>query len=70
MKKIIRAKILATVIMLAVVSGGMQTARVILQRQRVRSVLSLNLAKAKGDPKAAVKLIEYTDFQCPACATP
>lgn len=25
-------------------------------------------ARAKGDPKAAIQIVEYIDFQCPACA--
>jgi protein-disulfide isomerase len=25
-------------------------------------------AKTKGDPKAPIQIIEYTDFQCPACS--
>jgi len=31
-------------------------------------VVKVNPAKTKGSAKAGVKIAEYTDFQCPACA--
>ncbi len=35
----------------------------------VRAMLKIDDAPAKGDPKAAVTLIEFADFQCPVCKT-
>lgn len=30
--------------------------------------VALDAARTKGNPAALVKVVEYTDFQCPACA--
>jgi protein-disulfide isomerase len=34
----------------------------------VQDTLKKELAQTKGDPTAKVKIVEYADFQCPACA--
>ena len=30
--------------------------------------INLKQARAKGNPQARVKIVEFIDFQCPACA--
>lgn len=42
--------------------------RAILQAYRSRVSLSSIPAKAKGNPQAKLKIMEYIDFECPACA--
>lgn len=34
-----------------------------------QSILLSNTRHAKGNPNAATKIVEFADFQCPACAT-
>ena len=33
-----------------------------------KAEINLQEARAKGNPQARVKIVEYIDFQCPACA--
>ena len=33
-----------------------------------KAEINLQTARAKGNPQARVKIVEYIDFQCPACA--
>jgi len=42
--------------------------KIIWEAQRPSVTAGTMPAKAKGNPKAKVKIIEYIDFQCPACA--
>lgn len=42
--------------------------RTIKSAKTVSRPLATAQAKTKGNPQAAIKIVEYTDFQCPACA--
>jgi protein-disulfide isomerase len=44
------------------------TGQFILQHQRSHVVRGSLPAKAKGNPQAKLKIVEYIDFECPACA--
>jgi len=33
-----------------------------------KAVINVQMARAKGNPDARVKIVEFIDFQCPACA--
>jgi len=39
------------------------------QSQIDLSVLNSNIRHAKGNPEAPVKIVEFADFECPACGT-
>jgi protein-disulfide isomerase len=45
------------------------SARAILKKSPSSLAGKVESARAKGNPKARVKIVEYLDFQCPACAT-
>ena len=49
--------------LLAVLAG-----KIILEAQRPHVANGAMPARAKGNPKANLKIIEYIDFECPACA--
>lgn len=65
-----QAKIKITILIVLVVVFGMQTARFLQGGRSVGQIPSLKFSKAKaqGNPQAGVRIVEYTDFQCPACA--
>lgn len=52
------------ILMVALIVGGLK----IYKSQSLSTLKSTANAKAKGNPSAAVKIVEYIDFQCPACA--
>jgi len=62
-------KVQLTVILLVVVIGGIVAGKVFLAPKKAPAVeASVEDPRAKGNPQARVKIIEYVDFQCPACA--
>ncbi len=50
------------VVLVAVIVG----AKIFLGPQEAK--IAIEMAKAKGNPEAKVKIVEFMDFQCPACA--
>ena len=66
-KKVMNKKFQATLVVLVVLVGiilGVRKANVWLNPPQQRAS---DAAKIKGNPQAAIKIVEYTDFQCPAC---
>ncbi|MBF0594224.1 MAG: DsbA family protein [Candidatus Omnitrophica bacterium] len=58
-----------TIVLVAVVVGGFSVYKLFLARTlRPVPVDIRAFGRLKGDPSAPVKVVEYTDFQCPACA--
>jgi len=55
---------LGIILILAVAIVGVQ--KFMLAPKIVK--INPQMSRAKGDPQARVKIIEYVDFQCPACA--
>ena len=62
------AKIKVTIYVLLGLVLSIQTARLVIQVRQKRIALAHHQAKCKGNPRASLKIVEYTDFQCPACA--
>ncbi|MBF0618594.1 MAG: thioredoxin domain-containing protein [Candidatus Omnitrophica bacterium] len=60
------SKILLTALILAVAAVVMAVAKGHVAPPTKKVTHDLN--HLKGDPKSKVEIIEYTDFQCPACA--
>lgn len=62
----IKIKMTVLIILGAVIS--IQAARLVVRLRQQRIAVSHHQAKCKGNPRAILKIVEYTDFQCPACA--
>jgi protein-disulfide isomerase len=56
-----------TILIIVLIVTAVQGARWFKSRPGVNQPLSD--AKSKGDYRAPIKIVEYSDFQCPACAT-
>lgn len=63
-------KLVSTLVIVLVLAGLIVGAKVLLapKKMGVMDQVNLQTARTKGDPQARVKIIEYVDFQCPACA--
>lgn len=63
-------KQLVTVAVLVVLAGVVVGGKILLAPKKMEATAPVDLSQArtKGDPHARVKIIEYVDFQCPACA--
>jgi protein-disulfide isomerase len=64
-------KLQSTVLIIVILVGGIVAAKVFLAPKKVEVVTgqsNVQEARTKGNPQARVKIIEYVDFQCPACA--
>jgi len=59
-------KLFATLMIMFVLVGLIMGAKVALTPKQ--APINLQMARSKGNPDARVKIIEYVDFQCPACA--
>ncbi len=59
-------KFQSTLVLLLILAGLVVGAKVFLIRSQ--SHANGQDERAKGNPQARVKIIEYIDFQCPACA--
>jgi len=57
-----------TFILIIILVMMVQTARFVVAWKRGRDLQEMDRSKAKGDPRAAIKVIEYSDFQCSACS--
>lgn len=62
-------KVQLTVIVLVVIIGGIGAGKMLFAPKKAPAVeTSIQDPRAKGNPQARVKIVEYVDFQCPACA--
>ncbi len=59
-------KLQATILILALCVGSVYATRLALKKMRVDA--GVVASRTKGNPKARIKITEYLDFQCPACA--
>jgi protein-disulfide isomerase len=59
-------KLQSTLVILLVLVGVIAGAKIFLMSKKVP--INLQEARAKGNPQARVKIVEFVDFQCPACA--
>jgi len=67
-KKINISKPAATVLVIISCVVTVQITAFVLSYFRGTSAAKSVLARSKGNPKADLKITEYIDFQCPACA--
>ena len=59
-------KLQLTIVIVLLLVGSIVAAKVLISSHQ--SSVNIQMARSKGDPNARVKIIEYVDFQCPACA--
>jgi len=59
-------KWLSTLVIVLALVGLIVGAKVFLAHKKVE--IDWQMARAKGNPQAHVKIVEFIDFQCPACA--
>lgn len=55
-----------TLVIVLVLAGAIAGSKVFLAPKKAE--FNLQEARSKGNPEARVKIVEYIDFQCPACA--
>ena len=55
-----------TLVIVLILAGLIFGTKVILAPKSAE--INLQMARAKGNPVARVKIVEFIDFQCPACA--
>ena len=63
-----RSKYIVTAVVVLFLASTVDAARSYLVKKRSQVVLQEDTRKAKGNFRAPVQVIEYSDFQCPACA--
>jgi len=56
----------STLVIILILVGSIVGAKVLLIPKKV--VVNVQQGRTKGDPNARVKIVEFVDFQCPACA--
>jgi protein-disulfide isomerase len=59
-------KLQSTLVIILVLAGLAVGAKYFLAPKKME--INLQTARAKGNPQARVKIVEFIDFQCPACA--
>ncbi len=59
-------KLLSTLGVVLVLAGLIAGAKILGAPKK--TPINLQMARAKGNPDARVKVVEFIDFQCPACA--
>ena len=59
-------KLQSTLVILLVLAGGIVAAKIFLVPKKVE--INVQDARSKGNPQAKIRIVEYVDFQCPACA--
>ena len=60
------SKVQTTFLIVLLIAGAIGGVKFYMAHQQ--APINLELARSKGNPQARVKIIEYVDFQCPACA--
>jgi protein-disulfide isomerase len=56
----------STLVIVLVLVGLVAGAKIYLAPKKAQ--INIQTARAKGNPQARVKIVEFIDFQCPACA--
>jgi len=56
----------STLVIVLVLVGLVAGAKIYLAPKK--QAINLQMARSKGNPQARVKIVEFVDFQCPACA--
>ncbi len=59
-------KLRATLVVVLVLAGVVIGTKILLAPKKTE--INLQTARAKGNVQAKVKIVEFIDFQCPACA--
>jgi len=59
-------KLLSGVVIVLVLIGLVVGAKIYLGPKKIQ--INVQMARSKGNPEARVKIVEFIDFQCPACA--
>ena len=59
-------KLLSGVVIVLVLVGIVVGAKIYLAPKKIQ--VNVLTARSKGNPQARVKIVEFVDFQCPACA--
>ncbi len=59
-------KLQSTLVIVLILIGAIVGAKIYFAPKKVE--INLQSARAKGNPQARVKIVEFIDFQCPACA--
>ena len=59
-------KLLVTLGIILLLAGAIVGAKVFLAPKN--APINVQMARSKGNPQARVKIVEFVDFQCPACA--
>ena len=59
-------KLQATLVIVLVLVGLITGVKILVAPKG--AVINLQEARAKGNPQARVKIVEFIDFQCPACS--
>ncbi len=58
-----------TILLVGIIVGGFSVGKLYKEQERsARLTVLKNSARVKGTEGAPVRIIEYTDFQCPACS--
>lgn len=59
-------KLKSTVMIILVLIAGIVGVKLFLASKKIP--INIQMARSKGNPQAKVKIVEFIDFQCPACA--
>ena len=59
-------KLQSTLVIVLALVGLIAVTKIVLAPKKME--INLQMARAKGNPQARVKIVEFIDFQCPACA--
>ena len=62
-----RAKIITTIVILVLLAATIHIARLVNIKRQSLLVNNGSVGDAMGNPYAPIHVIEFTDFQCPAC---
>jgi protein-disulfide isomerase len=56
----------STVVIILILVGLIAGGKILLLHKKAE--INIQMARTKGNPNARVKIVEFVDFQCPACA--